>query len=293
MSAQDPMGPGGPQDREPTEEEIRAALEEEMRRVTVDQVLLQSVVSLINLAGRRLGLAPGAEGEKDLDQVRTAIDAVRALLPLLEAKVGRAGRRARSATRSPSSRWPTPRRRAAAPAAAGSAAAPGDEPPKQEPPGPPKSERRASGCPASSPFRRGQSLHSRPLSGGLRRFRHVRAPSRAPKFGALFLRRNRPLQDFVTDHGVLIALVCAAAAVVYGVVTSRRLLALSPGNEEMQRISGAVQEGARAYLNRQYRTIADRRRRAVRRADLHPGHLRSPSASPSAACCPRPPATSA
>jgi Domain of unknown function (DUF1844) len=88
MSAQDPTGPGGPMDREPTEDEIRAALEEEMRRVTVDQVLLQSVVSLINLAGRRLGLAPGSEGEKDLDQVRTAIDAVRALLPLLEAKVG-------------------------------------------------------------------------------------------------------------------------------------------------------------------------------------------------------------
>jgi K(+)-stimulated pyrophosphate-energized sodium pump len=64
------------------------------------------------------------------------------------------------------------------------------------------------------------------------------------------------LQDFVTDHGVLIALFCSVAAVVYGVVTSRRLLALSPGNAEMQRISGAVQEGARAYLNRQYRTIA-------------------------------------
>jgi hypothetical protein len=88
MSAQDPMGPGGPDDQEFTEEEMRAALEEEMRRVTVDQVLLQSVVSLINLAGRRLGLAPGSEGEKDLDQVRTAIDAVRALLPLLEEKVG-------------------------------------------------------------------------------------------------------------------------------------------------------------------------------------------------------------
>jgi K(+)-stimulated pyrophosphate-energized sodium pump len=44
--------------------------------------------------------------------------------------------------------------------------------------------------------------------------------------------------------------------VAYGVLTSRALLALSPGNAEMQRISGAVQEGARAYLNRQYTTIA-------------------------------------
>ncbi|HEX5823780.1 MAG TPA: sodium-translocating pyrophosphatase [Candidatus Limnocylindrales bacterium] len=64
------------------------------------------------------------------------------------------------------------------------------------------------------------------------------------------------MSNFVTDHGILVALVCAAAAVVYGVVTSRRLLALSPGNEQMRTISGAVQEGARAYLNRQYRTIA-------------------------------------
>jgi len=86
MSAQDP-GAGPDPGRQPTEEEIRAALEEEMRRVTVDQVLLQSIVSLINLAGRRLGLAPGAEEEKDLDQVRLAVDAVRALLPLLEEKV--------------------------------------------------------------------------------------------------------------------------------------------------------------------------------------------------------------
>ena len=86
MSAQDP-GAGPDPGRQPTEEEIRAALEEEMRRVTVDQVLLQSIVSLINLAGRRLGLAPGAEEEKDLDQVRLAVDSVRALLPLLEEKV--------------------------------------------------------------------------------------------------------------------------------------------------------------------------------------------------------------
>ncbi len=64
------------------------------------------------------------------------------------------------------------------------------------------------------------------------------------------------MSDFLTDHGVLVALVCAAAAVTYGVLTSRSLLALSPGNAEMQRISGAVQEGARAYLNRQYTVIA-------------------------------------
>ncbi len=64
------------------------------------------------------------------------------------------------------------------------------------------------------------------------------------------------MSDFLTDHGVVVALVCAAFAVVYGVVTTRQLLALSPGSEEMQRISGAIQEGAQAYLRRQYTTIA-------------------------------------
>ncbi|HEX7299975.1 MAG TPA: sodium-translocating pyrophosphatase [Solirubrobacteraceae bacterium] len=64
------------------------------------------------------------------------------------------------------------------------------------------------------------------------------------------------MSDFLTDHGVVIALICAGFAVAYGLLTARSLLALSPGNAEMQRISGAVQEGARAYLNRQYTTIA-------------------------------------
>jgi K(+)-stimulated pyrophosphate-energized sodium pump len=61
--------------------------------------------------------------------------------------------------------------------------------------------------------------------------------------------------EFLTDWGVVIALVCAGAAVLYGVLTSRWLLALSPGNEEMQSISSAVQDGARAYLKRQYTII--------------------------------------
>ena len=63
------------------------------------------------------------------------------------------------------------------------------------------------------------------------------------------------MSDFLIDHGVVIALACAGAAVLYGAVTSRALLALSPGNEQMRNISAAVQEGARAYLNRQYTTI--------------------------------------
>jgi K(+)-stimulated pyrophosphate-energized sodium pump len=64
------------------------------------------------------------------------------------------------------------------------------------------------------------------------------------------------LTDFLTDHGVVVALFCAGLAVAYGLLTTRQLLALSPGNAEMQRISGAIQEGAKAYLNRQYTVIA-------------------------------------
>ena len=64
------------------------------------------------------------------------------------------------------------------------------------------------------------------------------------------------MSSFLTHHGVIVALVCAAVAVLYGALTSRALLALSPGNERMREISAAVQEGARAYLNRQYTTIA-------------------------------------
>ncbi len=64
------------------------------------------------------------------------------------------------------------------------------------------------------------------------------------------------MTKFLTDYGVVVALVCAGAAVVYGLVITQRLLAKSPGNELMQEISGAVQEGAKAYLTRQYTIIA-------------------------------------
>jgi len=64
------------------------------------------------------------------------------------------------------------------------------------------------------------------------------------------------LTDFLTDYGVVIALFCAAIAVLYGIVVTQRLLAKPPGNDRMQEISGAIQEGASAYLRRQYLIIA-------------------------------------
>jgi hypothetical protein len=72
-------------DREqPTEEELRAAYEAEIKKVRVEHVLLEHVVTLVNLGMRRTGLAPGTESERDPAQVRMAIEAIRVLMPLVE-----------------------------------------------------------------------------------------------------------------------------------------------------------------------------------------------------------------
>jgi hypothetical protein len=72
----------------PSEDEMRAQMEAELRRLRVDDVLLQTVVSLINLGARRAGLAGAGADETDLEQVRSAIDAVVALLPIVERGAG-------------------------------------------------------------------------------------------------------------------------------------------------------------------------------------------------------------
>lgn len=71
-----------------SDEELRAAYEAELKRIRAADVILQTAVSLVNLGGRRLGRVPGAEDERDLAQVRDAIDAVRALIPVLERSMG-------------------------------------------------------------------------------------------------------------------------------------------------------------------------------------------------------------
>jgi hypothetical protein len=68
----------------PSEEEMQAAYEAELRRLRVEHVLLEQVVMLVNLGMRRTGLSPGTESERDPAQVQLAIEGVRALLPLLE-----------------------------------------------------------------------------------------------------------------------------------------------------------------------------------------------------------------
>jgi hypothetical protein len=74
---------------------MRAAYEAELNRITSTEMILQTAVSLLNIGGRRLGLPPGAGGDpspaadRDLEQVRDAIDATRSLMPILERRVPR------------------------------------------------------------------------------------------------------------------------------------------------------------------------------------------------------------
>ncbi len=81
---------------QPSEEEMRAAYEAELNRITSTEMILQTAVSLLNIGGRRLGLAAPpagaggssvADGERDLEQVRDAIDGASALLPILERRM--------------------------------------------------------------------------------------------------------------------------------------------------------------------------------------------------------------
>lgn len=63
------------------------------------------------------------------------------------------------------------------------------------------------------------------------------------------------MAEFLTHWGAELAIALAALALVYGAIAVRSVLSRSPGNERMREISGAIQEGARAYLNRQYTII--------------------------------------
>jgi hypothetical protein len=84
-----------------SEEELRAAyeaqLEEQLKQLRVEDVLVQTIVTLVNLGGRRAGLAPGTETERDPEQLRLAIEGARALLGLIEAELGPDGKAIRDA----------------------------------------------------------------------------------------------------------------------------------------------------------------------------------------------------
>jgi hypothetical protein len=112
MSADPAAQPSGPDEGPdktsgaPTEEELRAAYEAELSRITSADMMLQAAVSLLNIGGSRLGpigdrqadgesrspagtAATGSPAgpERDLEQVRDAIDGVRALLGILERRL--------------------------------------------------------------------------------------------------------------------------------------------------------------------------------------------------------------
>src|SRR2546421_6510889 len=71
-------------ENQPSEEELRAGYEEEVKKIRVEHLLIEQVVSLVNLGMRRTGLAPGTESERDPEQVRLAIEGIRAVMPLVE-----------------------------------------------------------------------------------------------------------------------------------------------------------------------------------------------------------------
>ena len=79
MADEEQQGSEQPQEGQPTEDEMRAQLEEEIRKVRVEDVVLQSVVSILNLSARRIA----KDDERDLDQAKVGIDAGRALVDLV------------------------------------------------------------------------------------------------------------------------------------------------------------------------------------------------------------------
>jgi hypothetical protein len=73
-------------ERQLSEEELRARVEEQLRKVRVQDLLLESVIGILNLAARRIA----KEDERDLEQARIGIEAVRAVLDLIEPEPQRA-----------------------------------------------------------------------------------------------------------------------------------------------------------------------------------------------------------
>ncbi len=138
---------------QPTEAELRAAYEAELSRITSADMVMQATVSLLNIGARRLGLVGGPDGgegtppqqsgaERDLEQVRDAIDAVRGLMPVIERRVPQEARPLRDALSQLQMAY-------ARESQGASAAAPAQAPPAQAPPAQAPSQ----GAPAGTPPR--------------------------------------------------------------------------------------------------------------------------------------------
>jgi hypothetical protein len=134
----EPGAPPPPDPNDPdafTDEELRAAYEAELARIRVDDVLIQTVVSLLNLGARRAGLT-GDDEEPDWVQVRLAIEGTRALLPLVEPALGPDAKQVRDALSQLQLAYARSGAKAAAPAAEPAAS---DAPPAPPKPGDPDS----------------------------------------------------------------------------------------------------------------------------------------------------------
>jgi hypothetical protein len=80
VADEEQQGAGAEGGGQPTEEEIHAQLEEEIRNVRIEDLILQSVVSILNLSARRIA----KDDERDLEQAKVGIDAGRALVDLVK-----------------------------------------------------------------------------------------------------------------------------------------------------------------------------------------------------------------
>jgi hypothetical protein len=112
-------------EQQPSEDELRQRIDEQLGKVRVQDLLLESVVSLINLTARRIA----KEDERDLDQARVGIEAVRAVVGLLDDEPAKQVRGALSEIQMLYARHAE-----GGPAEAGTTAEP---PPPEAPPGPP------------------------------------------------------------------------------------------------------------------------------------------------------------
>lgn len=124
------------QEQPPSEEELRARIEEQLRKVRVQDLLVDSAASIVNLTARRIA----KEDERDLEQARVGIEAVRALVDLLEGDVADQVRTALSELQLLYARAAKGEPLGGSGEAPSGEAPPAEEPAPEAPPEPPKSK---------------------------------------------------------------------------------------------------------------------------------------------------------
>ena len=270
------------------------AIEAEMERIRVDDVLLQTLVTLINLGARKAGLAapPGEDGpQRDLEQIapgdrgRPGAAAAARAAPRRRARAGQ--RRALAAADGLRAAV----RRSRAPSRPSRAAA------RQPPSG--GAQDRAARARRSAPGASGsrgssRASHRRPSAAPLDSRAFERRPGRGPPSRSLSMtsqsgvcatsRRLKlggvSLSDSWPTTASSSPLVCALLAVAYGAASPRVAAGAVARQRDHARLSAAIQEGASGLPAPPVHDDRHRRRRPVRRADPRCRTSRSRSASP-------------